>query len=336
MTTPDEPANPFAPPASAPGVPAYGPPQGPPPGQPQSGAQPYGQPAFGTQPYGQPPSAAQDGRPYAQPYAAQQGQPYGQPQGQPFSQQPYGQAYGQQPYAQPYGQAYGQAPYAPQWGAAPVPPAEHLRRAASVVRQAPYLVWSLLAGYALIGVNGLTGVITHDEGFSSDLYEGGEQVGTLAVLAFAVSSVWLWAVLALYCSHTAQAARAAGNLPSGSAATGLAWGGVFIPTGILWAPFLAYRTAIRYTLATARHGQLTGAGEGWRQLAVPSSFALWWGLVAGATSLFGVYSAVADQGYYLSEGLLMLLTAAVGVPACVVGARVWTAVARAAEAAARG
>lgn len=277
MTAPDEPANPYAPPAGAPRVPAAAPPFGQP---------PYGQPA------------------------------YGQP------------AYpGQAPYPGPY-------PYPGGWGVAPVLPQEHLRRAAAAVRQAPPVLWSLLVAYALLAVNGLTGVLTHDEPFASDLYEGGETVGGLAVLAFLASSTWLWAVLGTWCSHVKEAARKAGNLPGGASLSGLAWGGVFIPTGIVWAPFLAYRNALRYTAATARVGRLTGAGEGWRATPLPDGFVRWWVLHGVATTLYGSYVVVVDEGDFLTEGLLMLAAAAAGGVAAVAGARFWTQVARTADQAA--
>lgn len=244
-------------------------------------------------------------------------------------------------------QSYAPVPYGPPPGYAPPPaygpplgygppawlqtsPVEQLRRAAAAVRQVPYLMWSLLVPFALLGVEGVLLLAAGDVSRFSEAVGRAESVGDLATFAYLVVAVWSWAVLGCYCSRTSQAARTAGNLPSGKSLSGLAWGGVFIPTGIVWAPFLAYRTAVRYTLAVARHGRLTGAGEGWRAQALPRAFGRWWSAFVNTTLAYLLAESLLGGGETVVAGVFFLLAAGSGAATAVLGARTWDEVATAA------
>lgn len=212
------------------------------------------------------------------------------------------------------------------------PPEEHLRRAAAAVRQAPYVLGCLVLVQVPAGLAGLLRVLAAQEGPFSDAVGRADGVALLAAFLLVALGAWLWAVLGCYTSRTAQAAREAGNLPSGASLSALAWSGVFVPTGIAWAPFLAYRNAARYTLAVARYGRLRGAGEGWKTGPLPARFGAWWALVATSSAAYAG-SVVADGAYdKTGSGVLLLLAAALGLAACAVGARVWAEVSRAADA----
>ncbi len=219
------------------------------------------------------------------------------------------------PAAPPYG-------YGPPAGWAPPPP-PHLQRAAGALAAVPWLMWALALAYLLTLVNGIVALATADEGYSSSTYETGESIGIVGVLLFIGVGAAIWALLALWCSHTSLAARQAGNLPSGSSVSHIAWWGVFVPVGYLFLPFLAYREAARHTSAVAAHGQLRNAGEGWRQAPLPPRMLPWWVTWAVATLLYSVYMGVSGYGWYTLEGLLMLTSGVIGIGASVLGALVF-------------
>jgi hypothetical protein len=206
--------------------------------------------------------------------------------------------------------------YGPPPGLLPPDPEVLLTRGLGALRAAGVLLWCLVGAHAVMAAGAIALIVVAD-GSGTDIADA-EALGVLGLLAWFGLGTALWALLALWCSRTSLAARAAGNQLDSS--SHLAWWGIFVPVAGLVLPFLAYRDAARYSQAVARAGsQPRGAGESWRSTPVPLGVHAWWVLFIASSVCLGSFSVV-DPGDDLLEGIFWLATAAFGAASGVCGA----------------
>ena len=281
------------------------PPDPPPPPAPPAWPAAYGEPGYGP-----------DGRSGYGPAAYGQAG-YGQV---PDGQVGYGQSgYGPVPHGQPgYGAVpYGPGPYGqPGYGPAPDRPADALYAASSRATVASALLWVLVPVWGLFLVAGLVllgarGAHLEDAEAALAADDRASVFAGLGVLGFLTVGAALWALLALWSSWTARAARAVGRPVDGSLSH-LAWWGGFVPIAALVLPALAYAKAGR-TLDGAVRG---GPGR------VPPLLAAWWGLFVLA--FLGVVVAAgtgdAPDRSFGVDGAGLLVAGLAGIAASVCGA----------------
>jgi hypothetical protein len=207
--------------------------------------------------------------------------------------------------------------YGPHPGLLPPDPDVLLGRGLGALRAASVLLWCLVGAHAVTAAGAIALMVVADGGSGTDVSDA-ETLGGLGLLAWLGLGTALWALLALWCSRTSLAARAAGNQRDSS--SHLAWWGIFVPVAGLVLPFLAYRDAARYTEAVTRAGsQPRGAGESWRSTPVPLGVHAWWVLFIASSVCLGAYSAV-DPDENLLEGVFMLGAAVFGAASGVCGA----------------
>jgi hypothetical protein len=192
-----------------------------------------------------------------------------------------------------------------------------LARGMSALHTARVLLWCLVAAHAVTAAGALALMAVADAGSATDI-EAAEGLSGLGFLVWFALGTALWVVLAVWCSRTSLAARAAGN--QRDSISQMAWWGPFVPLANVVLPFLAYRDAAKYTQAVVRsRTQPRGAGESWRATRLPLGVQAWWALFIASSLCFSAYSAV-DPAEDLLEGIFLLATATFGAASGVIGA----------------
>jgi hypothetical protein len=214
----------------------------------------------------------------------------------------------------------GPVPYWPYSASSGLPdPDALLARGMGALRTARVLLWCLVAAHTVMaaGALALIAVAVADGGSVTDI-AAAEGIGGLGLLAWFGLGTALWVMLALWCSRTSLAARAAGN--QRDSVSHMAWWGLFVPVAGLVLPFLAYRDAAKYTQAVVRAGaQPRGAGEAWRTMRLPLEVRAWWVLFVASSVCLGAYDAV-DPAEDVLEGIFLLAAAMFGAASAVCGA----------------
>lgn len=179
--------------------------------------------------------------------------------------------------------------------------------AASRARSASISLGLLTAAWLVVAVGGL---LTLGKGGTSGVYAlDGSGVGgllrTLGPTLVVLLGVPVWALLALWCSWTRHAARAAGRGGDTGSTTGMAWWGLFVPLANLVLPLLAY-------LGAARSGDATDQGRRGR---ADVRLVVWWVLflLAVLAASFARALVSSDQLDAVEVNTYALLYAASGL-----------------------
>lgn len=178
------------------------------------------------------------------------------------------------------------------------------------------LSWISIGAYVAIGIGGIITLAESENEFSTALYETGELLIGLGLLTWFVLGTALWACLAFWCSKTGAAARASGNARGSS--SHMAWWGIFVPVGMFFVPFLAYKDAAKFVRARGRYGDVRNGGEGWKSLPTPGLLTVWWVLHVVALLFVSAYGSV-DEAEEVAEGLTLTLAGSVGALAAALG-----------------
>lgn len=269
-----------------------------------------GQPAYGGQPaYSQPAYGGQPAR-GAPPYPPTLGG--------------YGYGYGGPPGYGPGAYGYGGPGYGPYGHPPPyvLTPAQMLDKAAQRVDAAAKVLWATLLGWFLwlaAGFQFLDSLTAFDEGYDADGYRADENAEALAgfgLLALLSAGAAVWALLALWCSWTARAARASGRV-SDVTLSSMAWWGGFVPLAAFVLPVLAYRQTAR-TVRAAVDSRRTGPPTSEQDTGDVPLLLAWWGLFCLAMLAFWTSIAGADT-WERAEGGGLVVCGLLGVASTLCG-----------------
>jgi len=186
------------------------------------------------------------------------------------------------------------------------------------------LSWVLVGGWTMVLVGGLVHIAAGAQEADGDVVQAVETndvafglVG-MGTLIYLVCGIAMWALLALWASHTARSARMAGNCATSR--SGMAWWGQFVPVANFVLPLLAYVEAAKYANAVASvDGEVIGRGDGWRRGPMPTALLTWWLLYIPAAVAIVVHGTFGEESYD-ANGAAALVAGIFGISSAVCGA----------------